>query len=87
MQARSKSGKFLGPCQAESCISFRSSALQKFPTKSLCSPPILDFSIISSSKINFYNLGAPLRRLAEGHPGELPMKFPSGWASVPGSLE
>ena len=47
---------------------------------------LLTLSIISS-KINFYNLGAPLRRLAEGHSGELLMKFPSGWASVPGSLE
>ena len=26
---------------------------------------------IISSKIKFYNLGAPLQRLAEAHPGEL----------------
>ena len=68
------------------CVSFRSSALQNLPTKALCTHFIFDFPIISS-KINFYKLGAPLRRLAEGHPGELLMKFPSGWASVPGSLE
>ena len=59
---------------------------ENFPQKPRQSPPFMFFSIISS-EINFYNLGAPLRRLAEGHPGELLMKFPSGWASVPGSLE
>lgn len=42
---------------------------------------------IISSKINFYKLGAPLRRLAEGRSGELLMRFPYGRASVPGSLE
>ena len=35
-------------------------------------------------------MGAPLRRLAEGHSGELPNPLrllPREWASVPGSLE
>ena len=32
-------------------------------------------------------MGAPLRRLAEGYLGELLLKFPHGFPSVPGSLE
>ncbi len=32
-------------------------------------------------------MGAPLRRLAEGYLGELLLKFPRGFPSVPGSLE
>lgn len=59
---------------------------ENFPIKAV-KFAVLFFSPSSVVKLIFYNLGAPLRRLAEGHPGELLLKFPYGWASVPGSLE